>query len=59
MTFIFGEPQENAEPDIHSISWEMFFAEFDLLGLWFVGNEQSSAFDLCKEAPSLRRTLPH
>ena len=55
LTFTFGEVEE-ARPDIYPVSWEAFFAEFDLLGLSFAFDECGTDFQIVRVAPA--KTLP-
>lgn len=47
LTFLIGEAKSGT-PDIHPISWESFFAQFDLLNLSFAFDQQSTQFDLVR-----------
>ncbi len=47
LTFLFGEAGE-AGPDIYTISWETFFALFDLLNLSIAFDEESTDFCIVK-----------
>ena len=47
LTFLFGSP-EGTEPDIHPITWESFFAQFDLLKLTMSFEEESPFFEILK-----------
>lgn len=46
LTFLVGRHVGTAE--IHPISWESFFAQFDLLGLSFAFDDRSSRFTLVR-----------
>ena len=48
LTFTFGEPEEIAKPDICPISWETFFAQFDLLQLSMAWHEETANFVIVK-----------
>ena len=58
LTFLFGNP-EAAIPHIFPISWESFFAQFDLLDLSFAHDDSSSQFDLVRVEKSASRELAH
>lgn len=45
LTFLMGEARAGTE-EIHPISWESFFAQFDLMDLSFAFDSRSSQFDL-------------
>ena len=47
LSFVLGNA-EAAEPDIYPISWESFFAQFDLLRLSMAFDEETSRFDIVK-----------
>ena len=52
LTFLFGKP-DGMEPEINPITWEAFFAQFDLLTLSMVFDEQSTDFRIVEaEKPS-------
>ncbi len=60
LTFTFGEPEENAKPHIQSISWEMFFAEFDLMKLSMAWDDHTHDFVIVKvERPSAASPSVH
>ena len=45
LTFLIGNP-DGAGPDIYPISWESFFAQFDLLKLSVAFDERTPRFDI-------------
>ena len=45
LTFVFGEVDQ-AAGDIRLISWDMFFAQFDLLGLSMAWDQETSQFSI-------------
>ena len=47
LTFLLGEAKSGT-PEIHPISWESFFAQFDLLELSFAFDYRSTQFDLIR-----------
>lgn len=47
LTFVFGVPP-GCVPEILEISWEMFFAQFDLLELSMAFDDRSSQFSIVK-----------
>ena len=47
LTFLMGEAKRGT-PEIHPISWESFFAQFDLLDLSFAFDHESTEFDLVR-----------
>ena len=47
LTFVFGDP-DVAKPDIYALTWEMFFAQFDLLQLSIAWDELSTQFSIVK-----------
>ena len=52
LTFLIGKTK-GGTPEIHPISWDSFFAQFDLLGLAFAFDVNSQQFDLVQiEKPS-------
>ena len=52
LTFLLGKARDGT-PEIHPISWDSFFAQFDLLGLAFAFDVNSLRFDLVQiEKPS-------
>ena len=60
LTFTFGEPEEAAKPNICPISWDMFFAQFDLMKLSMAWDEKTPNFILVKvEKPSAAYPSAH
>ena len=52
LTFLMGKAK-GGTPEIHVISWDSFFAQFDLLGLAFAFDVNSHQFNLVQiEKPS-------
>ncbi len=47
LTFLFGEIDEYIT-EIYVISWEMFFAQFDLMGLSMAWDECTPQFSIVK-----------
>ena len=47
LTFVIGNP-DAAEPDVYPISWESFFAQFDLLMLSVAFDEGAPRFDIVR-----------
>ena len=47
LSFVVGNP-DAARPDIYPISWESFFAQFDLLKLSLAFDEETARFDIVK-----------
>lgn len=47
LTFLMGDARRGT-PEIHPISWESFFAQFDLLDLSFTFDDKSIRFDLVR-----------
>ena len=45
--FLTGDATKGT-PELRPISWESFFAQFDLLGLSFTYDENTSRFDLVR-----------
>ena len=58
LTFLFGNPEATI-PHIFPISWESFFAQFDLLDLSFAHGESSSQFDLVRVEKLASHELAH
>ncbi len=58
LTFVIGNPHA-AEPDIYPISWESFFAQFDLLKLSMAFDEQTSSFDIVRVKRSSASRMAH
>ena len=50
LTFVLGDPDQ-ARPDIYPISWESFFAQFDLLQLSMAFDEDTPRFDIVRVQP--------
>lgn len=57
LTFLLGNRE--GTPEIHLISWESFFAQFDLLGLSFAFDHRSSQFDLVRVEGSSTTFIEH
>ncbi len=51
--FLMGAAKEGT-PELHPISWESFFAKFDLLGLALAYDEGTPRFDLVRIEPAQR-----
>lgn len=51
LRFVFGEFDELAKKEVHPISWDQFFAMFELLGLAlaFDGGQQYEILELQKQ----------
>lgn len=47
LTFLMGDAK-GGTPEIRPISWDSFFAQFDLLELSFAFDQQSTQFDLVR-----------
>ena len=47
LSFIIGEA-EAARPDVYPITWESFFAQFDLLKLSLAFDDETPRFDIVK-----------
>lgn len=60
LTFLMGEARSGT-PEIHPISWESFFAQFELLELSFAFDYGSIQFDLIRvdTSPVLPRAAIH
>ena len=54
--FLMGAAKEGT-PELHPISWESFFAEFDLLGLALAYDELTPRFDLVRIEQSHETSL--
>ena len=54
--FLFGAAAAGTA-DLHPITWEDFFARFDLLGLSVAYDEDSPQFDIVKVEPMSSQTL--
>ena len=46
--FLFGKLALTGTPELHPISWESFFAQFDLLGLSMAFDERSPQFSIVR-----------
>lgn len=57
LTFIIGDP-DAARPDVYPVSWESFFAQFDLLGLSMAFDEETPQFDIVRVEKRFNE-LPH
>lgn len=55
LTFLVG--RHVGTPGIHPISWEFFFAQFDLLDLAFAFDDRSSRFTLVRVEKSSQPSL--
>ena len=55
--FLFGSAAKNGTPEIRPISWEDFFARFDLLDLSMVYDQTSSQFEIVRLEKSSANTL--
>ena len=47
LTFVFGDP-DLTKPEVYAVTWEMFFAQFDLLKLSMAWDEESTQFSIVK-----------
>ena len=57
LTFVIGDP-DIARPHIYPISWEAFFAQFDLLKLSMAFDDASARLDIVRVEKRLSE-LPH
>ena len=58
LTFLVGEPDMN-QPEIYPISWESFFAQFDLMGLSVAFDEKTARFDIVRVEKGSEARLAH
>ncbi len=58
LTFLMGKP-DIAQPEISAISWESFFAQFDLLGLSMAFDERTPRFDIVRVEKGSESRMAH
>ena len=56
--FLFGEARAGT-PELRPITWEDFFAKFDLLGLSIAFDQQSCNFDIVRVEKSSQQSTSH
>lgn len=56
--FLFGEAGQGT-PELQPISWDSFFAQFDLLKLAFAYDEETPRFNIVKVEKSAEAELWH
>lgn len=57
LTFILGSPNK-AQPEIFPVSWESFFAQFDLLGLALAYDDNTPRFEIVQFNQSEGANVP-
>ena len=58
MRFLFGEAGVTGTPDLHPITWESFFARFDLLHLVMLYDDQEPTFTILQDLDRGYRLSP-